>query len=415
VAAITLQGVTRALSGGRWEAHLTGSERGVRRGTTTFAEDLPEPAPGGAGRALDGVDLEVRDRETLAIIGPSGCGKSTLLRVVAGLEPVDSGRVLYDGQDVSAVPPGERGIGMVFQNYALYPHMESRGNLGFFFRLRRRREEEIDERVRLTAEIMGLGFDELLERKPGTLSGGQQQRVAIGRCIARDPRLFLLDEPLSSLDARLRARTRVELKRLLTRFRITTIYVTHDQTEALALATRIAVMRRGRIEQTGTWDELYQRPASAFVAGFVGTPGSPPANLLPGTVSAGRARLAAGALALPPALRGLPEGEKVLLAVRPEHLVVAPGADPGGAEAAGEPEDGALWGVVEAVEPLIAERAQLVHVLPDGAPSGAAGPALTARAPLAPPLSRGQRVRLRVDPQQLLLFDAATERALAPG
>ena len=312
VAAITLQGVTRALSGGRREAHLTGSERGVRRGATTFAEDLPEPAPGGAtpgsadspatpgpppgsserqratrggvgtGRALDGVDLEVRDGETLAIIGPSGCGKSTLLRVVAGLEPVNSGRVLYDGQDVSAVPPGERGIGMVFQNYALYPHMESRGNLGFFFRLRRRREEEIDERVRLTAEIMGLGFDELLERKPGTLSGGQQQRVAIGRCIARDPRLFLLDEPLSSLDARLRARTRVELKRLLTRFRITTIYVTHDQTEALALATRIAVMRRGRIEQAGVWDELYQRPANAFVAGFVGTPGIAPGQPPPG-------------------------------------------------------------------------------------------------------------------------------------
>ena len=358
MAAITLQGVTRALSGGRREAHLTGSERGVRLGATTFVEDLPEPAPVGSalggplrgaqnspatpgpppgsserqratrggvgtGRALDGVDLEVRDGETLAIIGPSGCGKSTLLRVVAGLEPVDSGRVLYDGQDVSAVPPGERGIGMVFQNYALYPHMESRGNLGFFFRLRRRREEEIDERVRLTAEIMGLGFDELLERKPGTLSGGQQQRVAIGRCIARDPRLFLLDEPLSSLDARLRARTRVELKRLLTRFRITTIYVTHDQTEALALATRIAVMRRGRIEQAGVWDELYQRPANAFVAGFVGTPGTPPANLLPGTVSAGRARLAAGELSLPRPARAAGGGEGAAGG--------APGASGGGA------------------------------------------------------------------------------------
>jgi ABC-type sugar transport system ATPase subunit len=411
VAAITLQGVTRTLSG-------------VRSGATTFAEDLPEPAPGSAeapapsGRALDGVDLVVRDGETLAIIGPSGCGKSTLLRVVAGLEPVDSGRVLYDGQDVSAVPPGERGIGMVFQNYALYPHMESRGNLGFFFRLRRRREEEIDERVRLTAEIMGLGFDELLERKPGTLSGGQQQRVAIGRCIARDPRLFLLDEPLSSLDARLRARTRVELKRLLARFRITTLYVTHDQTEALALATRIAVMRRGRIEQVGAWDELYQRPANAFVAGFVGTPGTPPANLLPGTVAAGRVHLVAGELPLPPALRGLPEGEKVLLGVRPEHLRVTPEARPAGAEAEAEEEqEEELWGMVEAVEPLIAERAQLVHVLLDGIPPGTLAPGLTltARAPLAPPLARGQRVRLRVDPQQVLLFDAATERALAPG
>ena len=241
--------------------------------------------------------------------------------------------------------------------------------------------------------------------------------MAIGRCIARDPRLFLLDEPLSSLDARLRARTRVELKRLLTRFRITTLYVTHDQTEALALATRIAVMRRGRIEQVGPWDELYQRPASAFVAGFVGTPGTPPANLLPGTVSAGRVRLAAGEVPIPPDRRAPPEGEQVLLGVRPEHLRVAPEAHPAGegaeAEAGDQQEAGGLQGVVEAVEPLIAERAQLVHVLlrrravrypnrpahggadPDRA--GAPGPAplqgaagtLADRPPASPPLRRG--------------------------
>jgi ABC-type sugar transport system ATPase subunit len=385
MAAITLEGVTKTLAEGRFEVHLRGSERGVRAGASTFAEDLPGESgvPGGRGPALDGVDLEIRDGETVAVIGPSGCGKSTLLRVVAGLETPDSGRVLYDGEDVRGTPPGERGIGMVFQNYALYPHMESKGNLGFFFRLRRR-EGEIDERVRITAEIMGLGFKELLDRKPGTLSGGQQQRVAIGRCIARDPRLFLLDEPLSSLDARLRARTRVELKRLLSRFKITTLYVTHDQTEAIALATRIAVMRRGRIEQVGRWGDLYDHPASAFVAGFVGTPGAPAANLLAGTLG----------------------GAPVLVGARPEHVAVD-------FRDVGDEEDGRLAGTVEAVEPLIAERAQLVHAFLDGAPEVT----LTARLPLGAPgvladLGRGTAVWLRPDPERLLLFDQATERAL---
>jgi ABC-type sugar transport system ATPase subunit len=382
-------GGTKTLAGGRWEARLPGADGPGRSGAATFAEDLPDGA--GGGPALDGVDLEVRDGETMAVIGPSGCGKSTLLRVVAGLEAPDRGRVLYDGQDVGGVPPGERGIGMVFQNYALYPHMESRGNLGFFFRLRRR-EEEVDERVKVTAEIMGLGFAELLDRKPGTLSGGQQQRVAIGRCIARDPRLFLLDEPLSNLDARLRARTRVELKRLLSRFRITTLYVTHDQTEAIALAGRIAVMRRGRIEQVGRWDDLYERPASAFVAGFVGTPGAPPANLLAGTVG----------------------GAPALIAARPEHV----GVDP---REPGEDAAGRQAGTVEAVEPLIAERAQLVHVLLEGtAPPGVT---VTARLPLGAPgapgapagAERGAAVWLRLDPQRLLLFDPATARALPEG
>jgi ABC-type sugar transport system ATPase subunit len=321
--------------------------------------------------------------------------------VIAGLETPDSGRVLYDGEDMRGVPPGERGIGMVFQNYALYPHMESRGNLGFFFRLRRR-EGEIDERVRVTAEIMGLGFEELLDRRPRTLSGGQQQRVAIGRCIARDPKLFLLDEPLSNLDARLRGRTRVELKRLLTRFKITTVYVTHDQTEAISLAERIAVMRRGRIEQVGTYRALYAQPANAFVAGFVGTPGSPPATLLPGKIDGGRLLLPGGHLPLAGGLRRAAPGQAVLVGVRPEHVTVRAAGD----AVAG----GSLAGAVETVEPLIADRAQLVHV----ALAGSDGVTMTVRAPAEPLWVRGDDVRLTLDPEQLLLFDAASEQSLRP-
>jgi ABC-type sugar transport system ATPase subunit len=412
MASIALEGVTKVLSGAGGAGRRPGSEAGVRSGAATFPEDegqrgQGEPGAPADGRALAGVDLAIRDGEALGVIGPSGCGKSTLLRVIAGLEIPDSGRVLYDGEDMQGVPPGERGIGMVFQNYALYPHMESRGNLGFFFRLRRR-EGEIDERVRVTAEIMGLGFEELLDRRPRTLSGGQQQRVAIGRCIARDPKLFLLDEPLSNLDARLRGRTRVELKRLLTRFKITTVYVTHDQTEAISLAERIAVMRRGRIEQVGTYRALYAHPANAFVAGFVGTPGSPPATLLPGKIDGGRLVLPGGHLPLPDELRRVAPGQAVLVGVRPEHVRVQ-AADADGAGVAGV-AGGALAGKVETVEPLIADRAQLVHV----ALAGADGVTVTVRAPAEPLWVRGDDVRLTLDPEQMLLFDAESEQSLRP-
>ncbi len=417
MAAITLQGVSKVLAGARWELHLTGSEAGGRSGAPTFAEDERDAVahPGAAVRALDGVDLHIHDGETLSVIGPSGCGKSTLLRVIAGLEAPDSGRVLYDGQDVAGVPPGERGIGMVFQNYALYPHMEGRGNLGFFFRVRRR-EPEVDERVRVTAEIMGLGFEELLTRKPGTLSGGQQQRVAIGRCIARDPKLFLLDEPLSNLDARLRARTRVELKRLLTRFHVTTVYVTHDQGEALALASRVAVMRRGRIEQVGTYAELYERPQNAFVAAFLGTP---PANLLPGTIGEGHVALPGGTLTLPRRWGEVTTpGQPVLVGLRPERLRLLPlsGAGSAGDPHAGLPDAGspdgprqALPGTVATVESLLTERAQLVHVAQE---SAAGEIELIVRAPLEPPITRGRRVGVSFALDGALLFDAPSGRNL---
>ncbi|MBM4438535.1 MAG: ABC transporter ATP-binding protein [Actinobacteria bacterium] len=269
--------------------------------------------------ALDGVDMDVQDGESVSVLGPSGCGKSTLLRVVAGLillDPPRSGRIAYGDQDWTALSAKERRVGLVFQNYALYPHMHSKKNLGFFFKMHKR-EEEIDERVELTSKIMGVGFDQLLDRKPKALSGGQQQRVAIARCIVRDPSVFLFDEPLSNLDAKLRARTRVEIKRLLRRFSITTLYVTHDQTEAQAMGDRIAVMRAGQIQQFAPYREIYDNPANMFVAGFVG---APPMNLMEGVAEQGGVRVNGHLVDLRHDALGTRPGERVHLGVRPEAI-----------------------------------------------------------------------------------------------
>jgi ABC-type sugar transport system ATPase subunit len=244
---------------------------------------------------------------------------------------------------------------------------------------------------------MGVGFDQLLDRKPKTLSGGQQQRVAIARCIVRDPKVFLFDEPLSNLDAKLRQRTRVEVKRLLNRFKITAVYVTHDQIEAIALADRIAVMRAGRIEQVGTYHELHDRPINAFVAGFVGTP---PANFVPGTVEDGRVALPGGSMALPERWRPVVAGgQELLIGVRAEHFRLQP---PGQA--------GELAGTVDVVEPLIAERALLLHVrVPT---EGGALLDLTVRVDDDAPIRSGDRVPLTIDPTLALPFDRASERNL---
>jgi ABC-type sugar transport system ATPase subunit len=389
MATITLERVSKTFHG----AAAAALERSRRLEEDVRADKLT--ATGGV-RALDEVSLEIADGETVSVIGPSGCGKSTLLRVISGLEVADSGRVLYDGRDMQGVAPGDRGIGMVFQNYALYPHMESRSNLAFFFRMHKR-EMEIDERVKITSEIMGVGFDQLLDRKPKTLSGGQQQRVAIARCIVRDPKVFLFDEPLSNLDAKLRQRTRVEVKRLLNRFKITAVYVTHDQVEAIALADRIAVMRGGRIEQVGTYHELHDQPLNAFVAGFVGTP---PANFLPGVVEDGRIALPGGSMAMPDRWWGrVSSGQELLLGVRAEHFrLQAPGAS------------GELSGTVDVVEPLIAERAQLVHVR---VPTEAGALLdLTVRVDDETPIGRGDQLPLAIDPALALPFDRQSERNL---
>jgi ABC-type sugar transport system ATPase subunit len=342
--------------------------------------------------ALDHINLTVADGQTVAIVGPSGSGKSTLLRVVAGLEPVDSGRIYYDNQEMSEIPPKDRYIGMVFQNYALYPHFAGQGNLSFFFRLRKVSDQETEQRIRETAQIMGVGFDELLPRKPGTLSGGQQQRIAIGRAIVRNPRLFLLDEPLSNLDAKLRAQTRVEIKRLLRRFAITTLYVTHDQTEAIALGDQIAIMRAGKVEQMGPFAQLLEQPANVFVAGFLG---APLMNLLSGVqVGDGVAHIGETTIPLPQRLLGrVQRGQAVTIGIRPEVMQIVTDEDP----AMGPVR---LRGVVEIVEPDHGRRLQWLHIRTENH-------VYVAPAPLDIRLHVGHRIQVAAPLDQIYFFDSA--------
>jgi multiple sugar transport system ATP-binding protein len=247
-------------------------------------KDVTKDYPGGV-RAVDGASLDIADEQLVVLVGPSGCGKSTTLRLIAGLEEVSSGTIQIDGRIINTVPPRDRDVAMVFQTYALYPHLSVYENMAFGLRLRRRASglsrAEIDQRVRQAARM--LGIDDLLDRKPGTLSGGQQQRVAVGRAIVRQPKVFLFDEPLSNADAKLRIEMRAELKRLQRRLRTTTVYVTHDQEEAMSLGDVIAVMNAGCIQQIGRPLEVYERPANRFVAGFVGTPTM---NFLQGRIAA---------------------------------------------------------------------------------------------------------------------------------
>lgn len=267
--------------------------------------------------ALSDVSLEVEDGEFLVLVGPSGCGKSTLLRILAGLVQPSSGTVRIAGLDVTHEPPGSRNIAMVFQNYALYPHMNVFDNLAFGLRMRRTPRSETERLVRNAASVLGISG--LLERKPRELSGGQKQRVALGRAIVRQPRVFLFDEPLSNLDAGLRVSMRNELAALHRRLSTTVIYVTHDQSEAMTLGDRIVVLNNGVVQQTAPPLEIYRDPANMFVAGFIG---SPAINLVPGSVEDGVCHVAGGKVAA----RGIPEGE-CLLGIRPEHLKPDPEGD----------------------------------------------------------------------------------------
>jgi multiple sugar transport system ATP-binding protein len=277
---------------------------------------------------LDGVSLAMEAREFVAFLGPSGSGKSTLLRIIAGLETLDGGEVLLEGRRIDQLPPGDRDVAMVFQHYALYPHMSVRENMSFGLRNARVARQEIDTRVAQAAAV--LEIEEHLDKKPGQLSGGQRQRVAIGRAIVKQPKLFLLDEPLSNLDAALRMRTRVELAQLRQRVDAALIMVTHDQAEAMTLADRIVVMNDRRIQQVGPPMEIYARPANAFVARFVGSPAMTlaPAILLGGDGGFARVRLGDGAeVATRVALGGLPPEAPLQLGLRPESVAVtAPGA-----------------------------------------------------------------------------------------
>ena len=273
----------------------------------------------GSVEVIHGVDIDIEDGSFVVLVGPSGCGKSTLLRMLAGLEKISGGEIEIAGRVVNMVPPKERDIAMVFQNYALYPHMTVKENMGFSLMLRKERQSVIEERVRSAAEILGL--TEYLERYPRQLSGGQRQRVAMGRAIVRDPEVFLFDEPLSNLDAKLRVQMRTEIKALHQRLKTTTVYVTHDQIEAMTMADKIVVMRDGIVEQIGAPLELFDRPANLFVAGFIG---SPAMNFIPGRVSRngkGSFVLSEQGTRLPiPDNARVDDGEPITYGIRPEGL-----------------------------------------------------------------------------------------------
>jgi multiple sugar transport system ATP-binding protein len=333
----------------------------------------------GEVEVLRGVSISIPDGSFTVLVGPSGCGKSTLLRMIAGLEKIDEGTLRIGDRVVNSLPPKERDIAMVFQNYALYPHMTVRANMAFSLMVAKTPRARIDERVLQAARILGL--EAMLDRFPRQLSGGQRQRVAMGRAIVRDPQVFLFDEPLSNLDAKLRVAMRAEIKELHQRLRTTSIYVTHDQVEAMTMADQIVVMHDGRIEQVGSPLELYDRPVNRFVAGFIG---SPAMNFLEGTL-AGGAFVTADGLRLPLDAAGAGrEGQPVFCGVRPEHLDI----DEGGVEAE-----------VAVVEPTGSET-QLIARL--GRQQVVA--AVRERRPFAP----GQKVRLAARPGTPMLFDAAT-------
>jgi multiple sugar transport system ATP-binding protein len=341
----------------------------------------------GSQEVVRALSLEIRDGELMVLVGPSGCGKSTVLRMIAGLEEVSGGTILLGGRDITHLQPKERDVAMVFQSYALYPHMTVRQNLEFGLKVRGVARAERERMVSSTATM--LEIDELLERRPRHLSGGQRQRVAVGRAIVREPAVFLFDEPLSNLDARLRTQTRVEIAHLQRQLDTTSIYVTHDQVEAMTLGHRIAVLKDGRLEQVGTPSDLYQRPATTFVATFIG---SPPMTLLPARVIEGGLGLDAGVLTLPavPGLAGhkLADGSRVIAGIRPESV------RPPGAVAANRAAT--VSGEVVVVEPLGAQ----VHVqLKLGEQL------LAAMLPPSPMPRPGEQLTLAIDLGERQLFD----------
>src|SRR5947208_11844181 len=298
-----------------------GIDSTILRVSEIVLDNVSKVFPGGVV-AVDNVSLTIGSGEFLVLVGPSGCGKSTLLRMIAGLEEVTAGTISIGDRDVTELPPRSRDVAMVFQSYALYPHMTVRQNLGYGLKVRKTRKREIAERVARAAELLGL--DQLLDRRPAALSGGQRQRVAMGRAIVREPQAFLMDEPLSNLDAKLRVSMRAQLSALHARLATTTIYVTHDQIEAMTLGQRVAVMRDGRVQQVDTPQALYAKPANLFVAAFIG---SPAMNLVDATVSGDRVEFAGYRIPLSPANRPEAGVERVVLGIRPEMFEDAAFAD----------------------------------------------------------------------------------------
>jgi sn-glycerol 3-phosphate transport system ATP-binding protein len=331
---------------------------------------------------IHGIDMQVADGEFVVIVGPSGCGKSTLLRMVAGLETITAGEISIGDRVVNDLEPKDRDIAMVFQNYALYPHMSVYGNMAYGLRIRGFTKSDIDERVRRAADILELA--PLLERRPRQLSGGQRQRVAMGRAIVREPAVFLFDEPLSNLDAKLRVQMRFEIQKLHRQLGTTSLYVTHDQVEAMTLAHRMVVMDAGHAEQIGSPMEVYADPATKFVAGFIGMPAM---NFLPGKgAGAGKVALDGGGI-VQHAQGAIETGRPVVVGIRPEHLMPC------------EPADACILGTVEMVEQLGADT--LVHV-------GHGGTLVVVRLSQAVNPVVGSAYAVAADPGRVFLFDHAT-------
>jgi multiple sugar transport system ATP-binding protein len=394
----------------------------------------------GVTPAVDTLDLDIKDGEFMVLVGPSGSGKTTALRMLAGLEPLDGGRIEIAGRDISDVQPKDRDIAMVFQNYALYPSKTVAENMGFALKMQHVPRPERDRRVREAARILDLD-ETLLDRKPKQLSGGQRQRVAMGRAIVREPKVFLMDEPLSNLDAKLRVQTRSQIAELQRRLGITTVYVTHDQVEAMTMGHRVAVLSGGKLQQCASPRELYDNPVNQFVAGFIG---SPAMNLLTAPLTEGGAALAGAVIPLSPGVRAAAARDKLtelVVGIRPEHMHLAggagtvsagtvspgtvaaatgPGAGADGTAAASAPPAGpagaVLSGEVLLVEELGADA--LLHVrLADSAGAVAGSPVVgstvVARTEGRKSPAPGQRVALRVRPDDVFAFHPVTGARLA--
>ncbi|WP_280302613.1 ABC transporter ATP-binding protein [Nocardia neocaledoniensis] len=341
--------------------------------------------PGATKPAVDALDLEIAAGEFLVLVGPSGCGKSTSLRMLAGLEEVNGGRILIGDNDVTHAEPKDRDIAMVFQNYALYPHMSVAENMGFALKLAKVSKDERDRRVREAAQLLDL--EQYLDRKPKALSGGQRQRVAMGRAIVRQPQVFLMDEPLSNLDAKLRVQTRTQIAQLQRRLGTTTVYVTHDQVEAMTMGDRVAVLKDGLLQQCASPRDLYRDPANMFVAGFMG---SPAMNLFTLPVADGNVTIGGFPVRVPRAVVDAGEGT-VVLGIRPEHLEVG---------------DGGLRMEVDVVEELGSDAYVYGRALSDDA-SGQTGETVVARVDWRRPPAKGEQLTLTADPEHIYFFSAA--------
>ena len=386
-------------------------------------DDLTKRYEGGGALAVNNLNLDIKDGEFVCLVGPSGCGKTTALRMIAGLEEITSGEVRIGDRVVNNLPPRDRDIAMVFQSYALYPHMSVRDNMAFGLQLRKTPKADIDKAVNEAARILDL--DRYLDRKPGQLSGGQRQRVALGRAIVREPSVFLMDEPLSNLDAKLRVQTRAEIARMHTRLQATMIYVTHDQVEAMTMGDRIAVINEGVLQQAGTPKELYELPQNRFVAGFIG---SPSMNFLAGTLEEGMLRTSLGDFRLSDRIRQEVErsgtGRDVIVGLRPENFEDAALVSP----------DNRQYGItfrakIDVYESLGSDvfvyftrelgrgvnSAELQELAADAgrADAGASGETIAARLDAATRIGEGQDAELWVDARPMHIFDPASGRNLS--